>query len=180
MAKDLGFIKELKKKDPKALDYLVDNYSNLIFKIANGILNDRELSKECVNDVILKIWNNSKSFNREENKFNLWVMAISKYTAIDMLRKEKKHYGNEELDSAKITYSHNIEEKIINNEAIEGVRNQINKMSAVDKEIFLKKFFEEKSSKEVAEELGVTEKFINLRIFRGRKKLKEGFSNERS
>ncbi|WP_242862437.1 sigma factor [Clostridium massiliamazoniense] len=71
MAKDLGFIKELKKKDPKALDYLVDNYSNLIFKIANGILNDRELSKECVNDVILKIWNNSKSFNREENKFNL-------------------------------------------------------------------------------------------------------------
>lgn len=180
MAKDLGFIKELKKKDPKALDYLVDNYSNLIFKIANGILNDRELSKECVNDVILKIWNNSKSFNREENKFNLWVMAISKYTAIDILRKEKKHYGNKELDSAKITYSHNIEEKIINNEAIEGVRNQINKMSTVDKEIFLKKFFEEKSSKEVAEELGVTEKFINLRIFRGRKKLKEGFGNERS
>lgn len=179
MVKDLEFIKALKKKEPKALDYIVDNYSNLIFKIANGILNDRELSKECVNDVILKIWNNSKAFNREENKFNLWVMAISKYTAIDMLRREKKHYGNEELDNVIIAYEDNIEEKIINNETIENVRKQINKMSSVDKEIFLKKFFEDKSSKDVAKELGVTEKFINLRIFRGRKKLKEKFSRER-
>lgn len=45
-------------------------------------------------------------------------------------------------------------------------------MGNIDKEIFFEKFFEDKASSIIAKKLGVTEQFINLRIFRGRKKLK--------
>lgn len=180
MYKNKSFIKALKKKDSKALEYLIDNYSNLIFKIANGVLNDRELSKEVVNDTILKIWENASSFNKEDDKFNIWVMSIAKYTAIDMLRKEKRHYGNEEIENLTLAQKENLEEKFINNEKLNSVTTEINKMNDVDKEIFLRRFFQDKSSKTVAKELGVTEKFVNLRIFRGRKKLKEKLGGERS
>lgn len=179
MFKNKSFIKALKKKDTKALDYLIDNYSNLIFKIANGVLNDRELSKEVVNDVILKIWENSNSFNKEEDKFNIWAMSIAKYTAIDMLRKEKRHYGNEEIENLKISEKESLEDKFISDEKLNFVTIEINNMDDVDKEIFLRRFFQDKSSKTVANELGVTEKFVNLRIFRGRKKLREKFGGER-
>lgn len=167
------FLKDLKRQNPKALDYFIDNYSNLIFKIANGVLNNRELSKECLNDVILKVWNNIDNFHKSISEFNVWVMAITKYTAIDILRKEKRHYNIEDITGINVVNNENLENKVLDNECLDLIRKEINNMNATDKEIFLKKFFQGKNSKEIGKELGVTEKFINLRIFRGRKKLKE-------
>lgn len=86
------FIKKFKRKNLKALDYFVCKYSNFIFKVCNAVLNDRELSKECVNDVILKIWDNIESFICTDENFLCWIASIAKYTAIDRLRKEAKHY----------------------------------------------------------------------------------------
>lgn len=167
------FIKSLKNKDKKALEILIDNYSDLIFKVSYGILKNKELSLENVNDVILKIWNNAKKFDREESKFAIWVMVITKYTAIDCLRKEKKHYENQHICDVDISSNRCIEEDFIVTEKLENIKNEISNMNKIDKEIFLRKFFMDHTSKEISESLGVTEKFINLRIFRGRKKLKE-------
>ncbi|MGL4449811.1 MAG: sigma-70 family RNA polymerase sigma factor [Sarcina sp.] len=167
------FIKKLKKKDLKALDYLVENYSNVIFKYCNSVLNNRELSKECVNDVIFKVWNNIDSFDRKDDKFIVWVLALSRYTAIDMLRKESKHYNASDISEMAIASNGTVETEIIDDENIREVKKEIDNMSEVDREIFLRKFFEDESSADIGLKLGVTEKFVNLRIFRGRKKLKE-------
>ena len=167
------FIKKLKKKDLKALDYLVENYSNVIFKYCNGVLNNRELSKECVNDVIFKVWNNIDSFDRKGEKFIVWVLAISRYTAIDMLRRESKYYNASDISEIAVASNRTVEKELIDDENIQEVKKEIDNMSDVDREIFLRKFFDDESSVDIGTSLGVTEKFVNLRIFRGRKKLKE-------
>ena len=170
------FIKSLKKREKKALDFFVDNYSELIFKVSYGILNDRELSEENVNDVILKVWNNAKSFNRADDKFAVWVIVITKYTAIDCLRKEGKHSYKDNIEDIEVASSESIEDYFISNERVREVKIEIDNMSSIDKEIFMRKFFMEHTSKEIGKSLGLTEKLVNLRIFRGRKKLKEKFS----
>ncbi|WP_415318214.1 hypothetical protein [Clostridium perfringens] len=40
-----NFLKQLKKKNEKALDYVIDSYSDVIFKVAYGVLNNRQLSE---------------------------------------------------------------------------------------------------------------------------------------
>ena len=170
------FIKSLKRREKKALDFFVDNYSELIFKVSYGILNDRELSEENVNDVILKVWNNAKSFNRADDKFAVWVIVITKYTAIDCLRKEGKHSYKDNIEDIEVASSESIEDYFISNERVREVKIEIDNMSSIDKEIFMRKFFMEHTSKEIGKSLGLTEKLVNLRIFRGRKKLKEKFS----
>ena len=87
--RDNDLIKQLKKKNPKALDYIFNKYGNLIFKVSYSILNNRTLIEECVNDVLLNIWNNIDSFNKGDEKFKAWIIVMTKYTSIDMLRKEK-------------------------------------------------------------------------------------------
>ena len=89
-----NYIKALREKNIEALDFIMDTYSNLIFKVAYKVLNRRELSEECINDVFLKVWNNIDRFNKEDDKFKNWICTITKYTAIDMLRMEKKHSNN--------------------------------------------------------------------------------------
>lgn len=170
-----NFIKGLRKQNLKSLDYLVDNYSNLIFKTCNAVLNNREISKECVNDVILKVWNNIDSFDRSNEKFAVWILAIAKYTAIDRLRAESKHYNQSDIGEVLICAKENVEVEIISKQEVEEVKVEINNMSNIDKQIFLKKFFDDEKSADIAKSLGLTEKFINLRIFRGRKRLKSKF-----
>lgn len=94
-----NFLKQLKKKNEKALDYVIDSYSDVIFKVAYGVLNNRQLSEECVNDVLLKIWDNIHHFNKDEDKFYPWILAITKYTAIDILRKELRHSNTLDIKS---------------------------------------------------------------------------------
>lgn len=170
------FIKSLKNKDKKALDYLVDNYSDLIFKVSYGILKDRQLSEENVNDVILKVWNNAGKFEREADRFAVWVMVVTKYTAIDCLRREGKHSYKDDIDEIQIASEESIEDRLVSIESISEVKEEIDNMNSVDKEIFMRKFFMEHTSKEIGESLGLTEKLVNLKIFRGRKRLKEKFS----
>lgn len=170
------FINKLKKKDLTALDFLVENYSNIIFKVCDGILNNRELSKECTNEVLLKIWNNIDKFNKDKSKFIVWLLTIAKYTAIDKLRKESKHYNHSNITELNLSTSQNLEDDFITNEQLKLVQSFVNNMNPTDKSIFLKKFFELENSKNIGEALGLSEKLVNLKIFRIRKKLKKLFS----
>ncbi|NKF07333.1 sigma-70 family RNA polymerase sigma factor [Clostridium gasigenes] len=173
-----NFLKQLKKKNPKALEYVIDTYSNGIFKVAYGVLNNRQLSEECLNDVFLKIWDNIHYFNREEDKFCGWILTIAKYTAIDILRKEVKHSKSIDISEINIGEEQCLESKIEDKDKLRAVTKEINLMKDIDKEIFQRKFYLDQSSKSVSEKMGLSDKFINLRIFRGRKKLLAKFNNE--
>ncbi|MGL5766547.1 MAG: sigma-70 family RNA polymerase sigma factor, partial [Sarcina sp.] len=102
--------------------------------------------------------------------------AISKYTAIDKLRKESKHYNHYNITELNLSSSQNLEDDFITNEQLNLVKVFIDKMDPTDKLIFLKKFFELENSKNIGEDLGLSEKLVNLKIFRIRKKLKSLFS----
>ncbi|MCW7999824.1 RNA polymerase subunit sigma-24, partial [Clostridium sp. cpc1] len=86
-----NFIQGLRYKDLKALDYLVENYSDLGLKVSYSVLNNRQLSEECTNDVLLKIWNNIDAFKGNSENFAKWFVVIAKRHAIDVLRREKRH-----------------------------------------------------------------------------------------
>lgn len=166
-----NLINLLKSGDTEALEYLIDSYCNLIFKVCYTILNDRELSKECVNDVLLKIWDNIEGFYGEEKQFKNWICTISKYTAIDRLRREEKKNNYIELKENLISNS-NIEEAFQYREELESVIKNIEEFSLKDKEIFYRRFILGETLGEISDKLKLTEKYIGQRISRCRKLLK--------
>ena len=81
-------IKYIKKKKEKGMEILIDNYRGIITSVVRkhlGVLVNYE--EECVDDVLLSIWNNIKSFDSTKNSFKNWICAISKYKAIDYKKK---------------------------------------------------------------------------------------------
>lgn len=171
-----NFIAYLKKRDINALDYVIDTYSNKIFSVAYGVLNNSELSEECLNDVLLKIWDNAKYFNREREKFYSWIIAITKNTAIDILRKEIKHSNKLNIEDVIISEEDSFDKKLDDKEKLKDVTEEIKNMNDTDREIFWRKFYLNQTSKIISEKMGLTDKLINLRIFRGRKKLHNKFN----
>lgn len=115
------FIEELKKRNPDALEYVLDAFGNLIYKLAYMQLNSKELSEECVNDVLLKVWENIDGYDYDKSKFKNWLAAITKYSSIDILRKEKRYFENTELKEENTDYE-SIEDKVISRDELESIK----------------------------------------------------------
>lgn len=67
---DNSFIEHLKKKHPKSLDYIIDNYSGLVNTIVTNTLisiDDRGLIEECISDIFISVWENGYKFNGDKN-----------------------------------------------------------------------------------------------------------------
>ena len=171
-----NFIQGLRYKDLKALDYLVDNYSDLALKISYSVLNNRQLSEECTNDVLLKIWDNIASFSGSSENFGKWFVVITKRQAIDILRREKKHNSGLEL---KEDFAYTIDDIAFEevNKKLEGeaLKSSLEMLDESSKEIIDRRYFKEESLEEISANLDISKSAVSNRLVRVRKKLKTVF-----
>ncbi|MEG0237884.1 RNA polymerase sigma factor [Cetobacterium sp.] len=170
---DLALIDRLIKKDETALIELIDKYGDLIYRSSNKVLNNNELSEECLNIVLMKIWEGVQNYDAKDGLFKNWIFTISKYTAIDIIRKEEKHNDNKLQLKENISDKFNVEDIVLLKEIIYELKNNIESLKDMDKEIFIQRYEKGKAVKDIATQIGITPKAISLRIMRIRKKLKK-------
>lgn len=86
-----NLIKQLKKKNPQAIDYIIDQYGGLIKTVLlKNLYDQKDHWEECFNDCLLAVWNHPERFDTKKGDFKAFLCAIAKYKAIDLLRKELK------------------------------------------------------------------------------------------
>ena len=75
-----NFIIQLRKRNENALDYVIDNYGWIIKSIVKKHLyNLQSVQDECINDVLMGIWNNITTFDENKSEFKNWVAGIAKF-----------------------------------------------------------------------------------------------------
>ncbi|MFD3157182.1 sigma-70 family RNA polymerase sigma factor [Haloimpatiens sp. FM7330] len=165
-----NFLIELKKKNPKALEYTISIYANLVFKVVINILgtNNMESAKECVNDVYLLIWDKINLYNPEKSSFKNWLLAISKYKAIDFKRSISKNNINVPLENQLLYDELNIEDEIITKEKKKELFELLNSLNKKDKEIFIRKYFLDENIESIAKSLSSSKGAIYNRLWRGK------------
>ncbi len=170
-----NFIDELKRKNCKAMDYVVDTYGNLLYKIIYSILYkncDISSVEECMNDVFMKIWDNIDCFDIIKGTFKTWVMVIAKFKAIDYKRKLMKYSDCANIDDLSLSSGENIENAFILKERRNEILSAIEDMKDPDRYIFLKRYFLNEDIDTIAQSLSLTKAAIENRLSRGRKILK--------
>jgi RNA polymerase sigma-70 factor (ECF subfamily) len=165
-------ITKLKAKELKALEYLIDNYSNFVFKVSYSVLNNLESSEECTNDVMLKVWDNINSFKGDITQFPKWLVVITKRQAIDMLRKEKKHKNNIVLEDKIMYYSKGVEEEVQEKISVENINKKVQALDRNSREVILRKSFKGETVNDISKELGISVSAVSNRLLRARKKLR--------
>lgn len=170
---DLELIDRLKRSDESALSDLIDMYGDLIYRASNKILNNKELSEECLNTVLMKIWDSIGSYSDDIGLFKNWIFSLSKYTAIDMLRKEIKHSKNNVVMDENIKSESSVEDLVLIKNFIDNIQKNIEKLSDIDKEIFNQRYNQGNKIKDIAKNVGITPKAMSLRIMRIKGKIKK-------
>ncbi|MDE5763663.1 MAG: sigma-70 family RNA polymerase sigma factor [Ruminococcus sp.] len=163
-----NFLQELQRRNEDALEFVVKNYGGLLKAVIHRILYDYpEDAEECLYDSVLKIWNNINSYNGQ-NRFENWISAIAKYSALDRLRIIKRLQPMEDIDTLPVSD----ESLFTGNESFdEFFAELISCLKDEDKMIFIKIFWNGESIDDVAMELGKSHNFLYKRISRGKQKI---------
>ena len=70
-----------------AISTLYDRYSRTVYGVGLKILGNRSLAEELVQDVFLKLWRSSPTFDPSRASFSTWLYRVTRSAAIDVHRK---------------------------------------------------------------------------------------------
>jgi len=153
---------------------VIEANKGIIYKIANTYCKVPEDRKDVVQEIILQLWKSFDNYN-EQFKHSTWIYRIALNVAISFYHKEntRKEISNSFSESIFNIVDFREEN---NAEASVGFLQQfIAELKELDKALMLL-YLEEKSHKEIAEIIGITETNVATKIGRIKNILKQKFS----
>lgn len=161
------------KHEEKFLSVL-ENHKGILYKVSNSYSRNAEDRKDLVQEMVYQLW---KSMDRyqEQYKYSTWIYRVAINVAISFYRKE----SNRKAVSVPISKSLlNFSETPSFEEEIPGLKSLqqfISQLKELDKALMLL-YLDEKSYREMAEIMGLTETNVATKISRIKSSLKQKFS----
>lgn len=183
MLKEQKIITCIKNKTENAAELLLQQYRPLIRYVVAPFLHNEQDVEECINDVALKVCNKIETFDAEKGSWNAWITAIARNAALNTLRSYKSNENvlisleSEEImgiPSPELTP----EEILIKREKQAMLAKAIRELSQQEKVIFYRRYYYQQSTMQIASELGMTERSVEGKLYRIRKKLKDMIGGE--
>ncbi|MGL5415325.1 MAG: sigma-70 family RNA polymerase sigma factor [Clostridium sp.] len=176
---DKLIIKRIIRKQESGLEMLIEEYGGFIKAIVKR-KGYGDFQDECIDDILMCIWNNIKSYDERKNTFKNWIASITRYKVIDYNRKYLKNiekYKND-YDLEKIQDKGEVSLRILQKELKEEIQSLLNNLKEKDKKIFVKYYLEEMEVEEIEKEVGLKREAIYNRLSRGRVKLRSILEND--
>lgn len=91
---ELDLIERLKRGDESAFRILVEQYQDLVYNTALGIVQSESDAEDVAQEVFIQVYRSIGSF-KSEAKLSTWIYRITTTRALDLLRarKSKKRFG---------------------------------------------------------------------------------------
>lgn len=151
---------------------VIEQHKGIIYKIAKSFKKDEEDKNDLVQEIIFQLWRAFPGFD-ERGKLSTWMYRVALNVAISSYRKEKNK------NQLIVPWPENLMDFSVAEEADEANLNLlqqfINELKELDRALMLL-YLEEKSGKEMAEILGLSEANIRTKINRIKEQLKQRFS----
>lgn len=163
----------LKAGEHAAVSELYDRYSDALYGLSYKIVKSEEAAQDVLQDSFVKVWKKIHAYSSEKGSFFTWMLNITRNTAIDYLRKQKK------MTSAPIRDIENdvdISGEQLNISTI-GLRELVDNLEADHKILVEYLYFKGYTQQEVSDELGIPLGTVKTRIRTAVKELQKIFSS---
>lgn len=82
-------IRKLVTKDEEAISLIFEHYSTAMFNCMNQILQNRMLTEDVLQEVLIKVWKKGDSYDPAKGSLYTWLIRVSKNAAIDKTRSKE-------------------------------------------------------------------------------------------
>ena len=158
----------LQQGDPEALEWLLTRYGGMLQYILGGMLEDPRDREDCLAQVRLKLWESRGSYDPKRSSPATWLTALCRNAAFDRLRQ-----GTEEISEHHPDPAPGPEELLLQKERRERLQTALNALSARDRNLIYRKYYYLQSTARMAAELGLTERAVEGKLYRIRRKLQK-------
>mgnify|MGYP002133443280 FL=1 len=163
-----------KEKNQKAQTKLINQFWTDVFSFVMKKVHDENAADELTVSVFSKVLAKLDLYD-ENFQFKTWILTIAQNSIIDYWRKKNRETeeATEDFEDFKNQFEKSPEEIMISEQEEKKIIDTVAKMDAGYQKIIQLRFFEEKSIKEIAEELGLSVANTKVRIMRAKKVLAE-------
>lgn len=161
----------LQKGDHDALSELYHRYSTKLLSYFFKMLwKDEELAQDSLHDLFVKLIDKAYQFDTSR-RFSTWLYSIAHNMCKNHYRKHEKL----QLDSIDQIDSHTMivssEKQIDPNELEKALKNAMNNISGDHQSVFVLRYYENMSIKDIAEIMSCSEGTVKSRLFHAKKNL---------
>ncbi len=93
----------VRRASADALNELYTRYNRLVFSLALNIVGDRATAEEITLDVFTRIWSKAETYRSDRARVNTWLTSITRYLAIDVLRRRSSRPEQSSVSWAEIS-----------------------------------------------------------------------------
>ena len=164
--------------DDKMMSF-INEYENIIYKIAYMHLKDKNQTEDVFQEVFLKAFCKYRNFD-DKNKEKAWLLRITKNVCIDYKRAAWFRYVNLNLDfddleekGVHLSSNEQVETNYIIKEEKNFIYKKVMSLPRKFKEIILLYYYNELDTPQISRLIGTSESNVRNRLCRARKKLEK-------
>jgi len=177
-SEDIDLVQKLQNGDVESFDLVYGKYAGKLYGFVLKYLKSTYETEELVQSVFLKVWENHQTL-REEASFKSYLFTIAYNEICNIFRRRsvlQKFISEQLIENSQI--SSETEELIDYNSTLEQINNIIVKLPERQRTIFMKSRQEGKTTKEIANELGLTSGTVDNYISESLKFIRNHLQNK--
>ena len=169
--RDIELIARWKGGDERAATELVERHASALarFAMSSGERNDVD---ELVQDTFVRAFNSLDGF-RGDSSFRTWLFTIERRLILDRRRADRRRRDDTSVDDVDAGTEFDALDEIVADEAELRVRQAVERLSRLQKEVFLLRVNVGLSYKEIAEVVGSTEGAARVHYHNAMRAVKE-------
>lgn len=167
----------LSKGDRQAVNLAYQNYGNALYGIIRRIVKSDAVAEEVLQDVMVKVWQNAKNYNRSKGRLFTWLSNIARNASIDALRSARHNREQKTTSIANPVYENvgGTEELKIKDSGLEKIINSLDEKHRV---LIDMAYFQGYSQREIEKELGIPLGTIKSRLRQAINELRTKLNND--
>jgi RNA polymerase sigma-70 factor (ECF subfamily) len=174
-----ALVERARRKDADAFAALIRQYERMALSVAYGVLGDATGAGDVVQDAFIRAWQRLADL-REPERFGTWICGIVRNLAIDALRRRKPTdlLGPTNVVLEPERWTTNPMDEVDRRESNRKVADAIATLDEASRLVVTMRYYEDLSSKEIADRLEMTPAAVDMRLSRARKILKALLTEE--
>lgn len=165
---------DLKLKKIHALEKIIAVYTpylnTVLFNMAGSALS-KEDAEEIISETFAVLWNQAEMIDSKKGGIKSYIAGTAKKQAAMKLR--KKTFSYVPIEDTELPYEDTALEDCINQDQAFNLWKAVAELGEPDNEIFLRYYKYDQKIREIAKNMCMKEATVKIKLFRGKKKLKE-------
>ena len=155
------------------------HYGPLMRYVISPILSDPREQEECLSDVSLRVWSNIGQFDANRGDLAPWLSVLTRNTALNRARRLRPELSLEDVDPNTPSREETPEAALLRRERAERLKRVLEgELTDADRALFYRKYYYLQSTAQIAAETGMTERAVEGRLYRIKRRLRKRLGGE--